>query len=563
MPTYRTLPVDLDAARSLSQSCNLGVAAAQILIQRGIGNVAAATEYLDAKLSGLTSPEHMAGREEAAERISFAICNSERVVVFGDYDVDGTTSAAILADVLEALGGDARALVASRFEGGYGFSEAALERCLAERPGLIITCDCGSSDHERIARAKDLGVDVVVVDHHLVPDEPLPALAFLNPHRPECRFPYKGLASAGLALSLGAAIRARLDRPLDLRAWLDLVALGTVADVAPLDGDNRRLVRAGLARLRSASLRPGVRALMESARMKNRGSLGAHEIAFRLAPRLNAAGRLGDPSITLELLRCRDEHHARLLAARIESINNERKEVERVCTEQAIEQVLDVYGTEPSSGIVVASPDWNRGVVGITAARLVERFGVPAVVVAFEDGVGHGSARTPPGTDLYAAFSECREDLIKFGGHAAAAGLSILSARLAAFRAGFADACRGRSSSSTNVPVVDLELGNGFPIPSVSDLLRLEPLGEGNRQPLFAFPDVEITQRRAVGQGKHAKLDLRFETTRVSAFYPHQGPNIDSIPARATVLGYVHPDLFVGGDALEISVSGLVEPEHP
>src|SRR5262245_43372292 len=266
----------------------------------------------------------MADRELAADRLARAVRARERIAVFGDYDVDGTTSAAILAGILEQLGGQVTLLLASRFEGGYGLSDGALDRLLQTGPQLLVTCDCGSSDHPRIARARARGIDVIVVDHHLVPNEPLPALAFLNPHRPDCGFAYKGLASCGLALSIGAAIRAVLGAKLDLRPWLDLVAIGTIADVAPLDGDNRALVRAGLGRL-STEPRPGLRALGALAKIEFGEPLSAREVAFRIAPRLNAPGRLGSPDLALELLLARSDEAAFELAVSVDAISEKRR----------------------------------------------------------------------------------------------------------------------------------------------------------------------------------------------------------------------------------------------
>ena len=316
------------AARELAQALSISGATAQILLHRGFVQPDAARAFLSPRLAELSSPDAMIDREAAAERIAAAIRGRQRIAIFGDYDVDGMTSAAVLAGILERLGARVAVLLANRFEGGYGLSDEALARVMETAPAVARDQHCGSSDHARIARARAAGIDVIVVDHHLVPAEPLPALAFLNPHRPDCGFAYKGLCSAGLALSLGAAVRARLGVELDLRAFLDLVALGTIADVAPLDGDNRRLVRAGLALLASPRARPGVAALRELAKITPGATIGAQDVAFRMTPRLNAAGRLGDPTLTLSLLRARDVPEARALAARIEQLNDQRKALE-------------------------------------------------------------------------------------------------------------------------------------------------------------------------------------------------------------------------------------------
>ncbi len=549
---YRVRRNDPDAARELGRACGLGPAVAQVLLNRGLDTEEAARAFLNPTLAGLTRPDAMVGRRETAARLARAIRDGERIAVFGDYDVDGTTSCAILADVIEELGGDVHAFVAHRFEGGYGFSDAALERCLAVEPNLIVTCDCGSSDHPRVARAMQRGVDVVVIDHHLVPAEPLPALAFLNPHRPECGFPYKDLCSAGLALSVAAALRAELDANIDIRRWLDLVALGTVADVVRLEGDNRRLVRAGLKLLSSRSARPGVVALRELARLKAGVAIGGTEISFRLAPRLNAAGRLGDSSITLALLRAKTLDEARRLAMQIESINDERKAIERRVTEAAMLEVERLYGADPGRGVVVAAEGWHRGVVGITAARLVDRFRVPAVVIALDEGVGHGSGRSVDGFDLHAAFEASESRLIKFGGHVAAAGLSIEAGQIDAFRGDFA-ARPLPDERERELPLVDVELGADFPMPTVEDLMALEPVGEGNPTPLFGV-EALVEKKRTVGNGEHLKLELRVGRRRLSAFGGKLGARVGEVGEKIRAVGELRPDTWRGGGALELSL---------
>ncbi|MGB5810348.1 MAG: single-stranded-DNA-specific exonuclease RecJ, partial [Polyangiales bacterium] len=464
---------DPDAAGLLASASGLGPTAAQVLIHRGVHDVDEAKDYLDATLRRLSSPDMMADRDVAAERLAHAIRMEQSVVVFGDYDVDGTTSALILTEIVRALGGRVTTRIADRFLGGYGLSDAALDRCLADEPALIVTCDCGSSDHARIDRANAEGVDVIVVDHHLVPDEPLPALAFLNPHRPDCGFPYKGLCSAGLAFSLGAALRTRFEASLDLRQWLDLVAVGTIADLAPLTGDNRRLVRAGLKRLGSPTTRPGLRALRQVTKLPDSDRITARDVAFRIAPRLNAPGRLGDADLTLRLLEAGSVADALGLVEEVEQKNDERKALGTRATDEAKAQVEERYGSSPTGGVVVESHDWHRGVVGIVAARLVDAFAVPAVVIAFDGDVGHGSARTVEGFDVYSAIERGAAALEGWGGHRAAAGLTVRRSKLEAFRQSFTEASAEIDGSARARTPVDVELGGAFRVPTLEDLQRL------------------------------------------------------------------------------------------
>jgi len=550
-------PSDERAAGMLADACGLGLSAAQVLLRRGIRDVAEATTFLEATLRGLTPPEPMADRLAASERIARAIRAHERIVVFGDYDVDGTTSALILSEVIAALGGEVRTLIADRFHGGYGLSDLALARCCAERPAVIVTCDCGSSDHERIATAMARGIDVIVVDHHLVPEERLPAFAFLNPHRPDCAFQYKGLCSAGLAFSLGAALRAEMNASLDLRAWLDLVAIGTIADVAPLTGDNRRLVRAGLKMLGSPNARPALAALRQAAKIPAAVQLTASDVAFRFSPRLNAPGRLGAADLTLRLLSARTPQEARGLLREVEARNDERKILTQRATDEAHAQVRAVYGEAPKEGVVVASDAWHRGVIGIVASRLVDAFGVPAVVIAFDGENGHGSARTTPDFDVHQALARCASDLSAWGGHRAAAGISLPMRALDSFRASFLEATRGAELGRTQSTRVDVALGGAFRVPTVEDLQRLGPFGEGHSVPTFLV-DAHVVELTAVGEGRvHGKLKLQVGQDCVRAFAPDLFSRIEGRD-ELRLIGEFQPDHWMGDRSVELLVKDVV-----
>ncbi len=553
-------PSDPEAARELGRACRLSPATAQVLLNRGIADAESARDYLLPLLSGLTSPEAMADREAAADRLARAIRQGERIAVFGDYDVDGTASAAILAGIIEQLGGTAIVLIANRFDGGYGLNDTALGRVLEVRPNLLVACDCGSSDHANLEKALRSGLDVIVVDHHMVGAEPLPASAFLNPQRPDCGFPYKGLASVGLVLSLGAAVRAALRMKLDLRSWLDLVALGTIADVAPLDGDNRRLVRSGLNLLASNEARPGILGLSEAVRMRRGVPVGAADVAFRFAPRLNAAGRLGDQTLTLSLLRARTLSEARGLAARMERLNHERKRIERQVTDEAIAQVIEVYGAEPETGVVAGKRGWHRGVVGISASRLVERFNVPSVVIAIEDGIGRGSCRATKGFRLHDALSRCKDVLDSFGGHQEASGVTVREERIEELRCAFAEASRGGhfgGQEERDVHMVDVQIEpGGFCLPPASELCLLEPVGEANAAPVFRIPEARVQDCAVVG-GEHLRLTLRVGRQRLSALgfrLAHRnirpGGTIDAV-------GVLRPDTWRGGEQVQLWLAGF------
>ncbi|MDB4985950.1 MAG: Single-stranded-DNA-specific exonuclease RecJ [Myxococcaceae bacterium] len=552
-PRFVLRPQDPARAGELGRACAISPALAQVLLNRGIMDESPARLFLAPKLAHLTLPDAMLDRTLAAQRLAEAVRRRERIVVFGDYDVDGTTSAAVLSGILEALGGDVRTLLANRFEGGYGLSEQALDRCLAQRPRVLVTCDCGSSDHDRVSRARAAGIDVIVVDHHLVPERALEAVAFLNPHRPACGFPYKGLCSAGLALSLGAALRTELKANLDLREWLDLVALGTIADVAPLDGDNRALVRAGLALLASESARPGIVALREAAKIRAGTQLSAVDVAFRMTPRLNAAGRLGDPAITLALLRATTLGEARALAIQIERLNGDRKDFERQATEAAIAQVGDEAGGR--AGLVAAGEGWHRGVVGISAARLVDRYFRPSLVIAIDGEHAHGSGRAPDGFPLHAALLRTSYLLDKFGGHDAAVGLTVRSDRIGALREAFDEACAELSAAQADeeLVLVDARLdGLGYGVPAASELSLLEPMGEANPEPVFEA-HAELVRADVVGLN-HLKLALRIGNREVSAFGFDLGARKLELGPSVRLFGQLRPDSYRGGDRVELRI---------
>jgi single-stranded-DNA-specific exonuclease len=542
-------------AQALSRALGVSVTVASWLDRRGHVEPEATRRFLNPRLAELTAPDAMLDRKAAAQRIARAVREKQRIVVFGDYDCDGMTSAAIFTEALRALGADVTPVLASRFDGGYGLSGAALKRVLAERPGLLVTCDCGSSDHATLELLAPLGIDAVVVDHHLVPEQPLPVLAFLNPHRPACGFPYKGLASCGLALSVLAAVRAELGCALDLRPLLDLVAIGTIADVAPLDGDNRALVRAGL-KVLSEARRPGVRALLDLAKIDPGTPLSAEDVAFRIAPRLNAPGRLGSPDLAVALLLSKTADAAQGLAAEIEQRQLERRAVQDRMLEEALAEVeRERYRERPA--LVIGRDGWNHGIVGIVAGRLASELGKPVVVIGFEAGVGRGSVRGPKGARLHDAVSACAPLLRRFGGHQAAAGLEVALEQLGALREAFEAACAAQSPSAPVADAPSVRLAAGDSLAKVlADLSELEPCGESNPAPALALVGRVVSAREVTGG--HLKLELSLDSgERLGAFGIGMGARAASLKGEVAVSGKLRPDRYRGGNAIELKLEKI------
>lgn len=543
-------------AGALGISCTLS----DWLGRRGLSDPARVQAFLNPRLASLSVPDSMADRALAADRLASAVRRRERIAVFGDYDCDGMTSAAILTGVLRELGGEVTTFLASRFDGGYGVSRAAVARIRGSSPGLIVTCDCGSSDHESLAELKRAGIDVIVIDHHLVPEEPLPAMAFLNPHRKDCGFEYKGLASCGLVLSIAAALRNALGKSLDLRRWLDLVAIGTIADVAPLDGDNRSLVRAGL-RILGEARRPGIRALLLAARVDPGAPLSAEDVAFRIAPRLNAPGRLGAPDPALELLLAPNIEIASSLAARVEQACVQRKELQQRLLAEALEAIQS-QKLDEGAAIVVGGEGWSHGIVGIVASRLVEIFMRPVVVVGFEQGHGRGSVRGPTGARLHDALKEAAHATLRFGGHQAAAGVELEFSRLEEFREAFERAVSELSRTLPNTPPslrqsVWLATGDD-PARVCADFALLEPCGLSNPAPDLLL-DARLISAREV-TGGHLKLDLELDSgRRLSAFGIALGSRAGKLAGRVVVGGRLRLDRYRGGGAVELYLDRIVE----
>ncbi|MFL5306738.1 MAG: single-stranded-DNA-specific exonuclease RecJ [Polyangia bacterium] len=537
---------------ALAAEAKLRPLTARVLAGRGIVHADHASKFLDPRLADLRRPDGMPDLPRALERLVAALAAGETIGVFGDYDVDGVTTAAVLASAFRAMGGKVIPRAASR-HAGYGVGIEDVARFAADGCRVLVTGDCGTSDHDALAAARERGIDVIVIDHHELPAAETPAYALINSRRPDDAFPFKGLASCGVAFYLAAALRTRLGATFDPRDLLDLVALGTIADLVPLTDENRILVAAGL-KVLSARKRPGLAALAVRAELTE-GPITAHQAAFRLTPRLNAAGRLGEAQLALDLLLATPADAERLAAA-LEEQNTERQRIQELVWIEARAQAAE---QADAPAIVVGAEGWHHGVVGIIAARLVDGFARPAIAIGFKDGAGRGSARTVAGVNLFDALGACSEHLTRFGGHAGAAGLSIVRDRLDAFRAAFAaEAARQAAGRAVAAAVeVDAEVAlSDLDLAFAEELARLGPFGAANREPVFALRGVVARTTRVVGKG-HLQLTLDHRGAVSDAIAFGQGDDDPGAGAVLDVLATAELDTFRGTRRARLRVTKL------
>ncbi|HTM57681.1 MAG TPA: single-stranded-DNA-specific exonuclease RecJ [Candidatus Udaeobacter sp.] len=509
---------DAERARALAIELGAPFAIGEALINRGVEQPDHARRFLEPSLEDLHDPFLLRDLEPAVRRLQAAVERGERVLVHGDYDVDGITSTFLLHSVLESLGARVEYRIPHRTRDGYGLSLAAIDEARRRGCTLVVTVDCGITAVEPVARAKSLGIDTIVTDHHEPPAVLPDAVALVNPHRPGCAYPFKSLAGVGVTFKLVEALlrgRGGLERA---KSHLDVVALGTIADVVPLVGENRVLARLGLDHLNRGE-RLGLRALVEAAGLSGK-RITSGQIAFVLAPRINAAGRMGNPEQGVRLLLSRDDREAQDIAASLEDDNLRRRQFDENALAEAAERVQRELNWPDCSSILLWSDEWHPGVIGIVASRLVERFQRPALLVSLDGERGRGSGRSLPGLDLNRLLNDCGDLLEAYGGHAFAAGLTVRRDRLPELRERFEALVRERLTPEDCVPrlVLDGDLNLADCTLELIDWLeRMSPHGLDNPEPLFRASDVRVESASAVGGGKHLRLTLRDGTGRAEA----------------------------------------------
>jgi single-stranded-DNA-specific exonuclease len=562
-------PVDEAAVRAIATQARLPQSIARVLALRGFDGEQRIEDYLNPRLANLSDPFLLPGMERAAARIWRAIDDGEAITVFGDYDVDGVTSTALLIRVFAKLGANVKAFIPDRIDEGYGLSQDALERCLAEHGStLVVSVDCGVNSVASVTAAQAQGVDVIVTDHHEPGEETAPAYALVNPKLGDCP-ELEILSGVGVAFKLAHALvklgrgqGKRTAASVDLRDYIDLVALGTVADIVPLVDENRIIVRHGLVRLDETKW-VGLAALKEVAGVK--GGTDTVHLGFQLGPRINAAGRIGQPMQALRLLVTDDASEARRIAKLLDDTNAERRRIEREMAEEAFAEINGYFNPEKHFGLVVAREGWHPGVVGIVASRVSRHYNRPAIVMGIEpDGPARGSCRSIDEYNMLDGLQACEEYLNKFGGHKMAAGLEVKLGALDAFKSAFNSAVAAELQQADLSPVLHIDavveagdIGWDF----LEQMKRLRPFGQDNPEPVWALMGARVSgSPRVVGQ-KHLKVSLVSNRNTFDAIafnYP-----LKSLPAGEIDVAFkLQENTWMGNSALQFLIQDI-RPSRP
>jgi len=496
-----------DAAKRLAAELNVSPLLAALLIARGFDNPESANKFLNPSLEDLHEPLLMLGMREAADRILTAIDAKEKILIWGGYDVDGTTGTTLLRSVIKTLGGESVFHIPNRFTEGYGVNTEALRKAKEDGVSLAITVDCGIRSFEPLEWAKANALDVIVTDHHLSDENRgnPPAFAVVNPNQSGCKYPDKHLAGVGVAFKLAHVLLRERGRAELLPDLLKITAIGTVADIMKLTGENRAIVALGLRDL-PGTKNPGMKALMEVADC--RSDMTSYHIGFRIAPRINAAGRMDIARHVVDLFECEDFNEARKLAGLLDARNRERQKMQQQITELALQET---GAAGESHFVVVAGEGWHRGVIGLAASRIAERVYRPTIVLSTENGIAHGSARSIGNFHLLAAMESCADLFEQFGGHSAAAGMKLTAANIDGLRKALNEYAAGKLGDDDLIPELNIDAhisSETLDLKIAEDIGRLEPFGAGNTKPIFITKDLVIADEPMVMKEKHLKLRL-------------------------------------------------------
>ncbi len=538
---WRLLPANHNLQQQLSDKLAIPGVIAQVLINRGVADEDTAREFLYGGADNLGNPYCLKDMEKAVKRIIQAIRKKEKITIYGDYDVDGITASALIYKVLKQLGADVEYYIPDRQSEGYGLNDAALESLWQNGTKLLLTVDCGISSITEVERVQGK-LDVIITDHHQPPERLPSAYAIINPKQQDCSYPDKYLAGVGVAFKLCQALWQNCyGQDAKFLEYLDIVAIGTVADIVPLIGENRILVKLGLNEL-AATANIGLRALMTECGLITGNDkpikVDTGKIGFLLAPRLNAAGRISQAVAGVELLITSDESRAQQIAKALDEENSYRQSVEKEILTLAEEFLLNI-DLDKQKVLVLSGEDWHSGVIGIVASRLVDKYYRPVVIISIHDGVGKGSCRSIAGFDIYKALSQCSDLLTQFGGHHQAAGLSILPENIEKLRDRLNSIANNNLTDEDYIPKLNID--SLIPLGEINasfleQLACLAPHGMGNPNPLFACRDLIIDDMRSIGQeGKHLKLRVRRETASGDVIAWQMGGLVESIQRNNSV----------------------------
>lgn len=562
---WEHLPCDEDHARALARELHVHPIVARLLVLRGFAAADQASNFLNPSLDQLHDPFLLTDLRAGVDRLLAAIARGERIAVHGDYDVDGITSTVILRRMIEKLHGEVVHFIPERLRDGYGLQPEAIELLHAKGVRVVVTVDCGIRSREAAQRARELGVDLVITDHH-EPERALPpALAVINPRRHDCAYPDKDLAGVGVAFKMVHGLCAKSDHLRWLPSFLKLAAIGTVADVVPLRGENRVIARLGLEQLTRGPHTAGLQALLDVTGLTAR-KIGSHEVGFVLAPRVNAAGRMNTPDLATRLLLATAPGmtgEARRLAERLDAENTKRREEEAEVLRDARGRVTKDPAIGAQNALVVWADGWHRGVIGIVASKLVDEFHRPVVVVSVDGETAHGSGRSIRGFDLLAGLEHCADLFDRFGGHRQAAGLTLPAARLPELRTRLADYANERLAPQDLVP--QLAIDARLQLADINARLlegldALEPFGIGNRRPVFHAGAVEVVDGPRVVKNRHISMTVRQGRTRFRGMAWRAADREEFVRARAGALDLAFSlteNTFRGNTCIELSVADI------
>jgi single-stranded-DNA-specific exonuclease len=568
---WQHLPCDDAQSSTLAAALNVHPTIARLLCMRGFGDAELASRFLNPSLEHLHDPFRLADMDKAIPRLERALAQREKIAIHGDYDVDGITSTVILRRALEMLGGSVVHFLPERMRDGYGLQPGTIERLHADGVGLIVSVDCGIRAGEAARRARDLGVDLIITDHH-EPEGTLPeAFAVINPKRPDCQYPDKYLAGVGVALKVVQALCARAGKSKWLPAFVKVAAIGTLADVVPLVGENRVIARYGLAALSKGPHAIGLRALLDASGLTGK-TIDSYHVGFLLAPRVNAAGRMSTPDIAARLLLATDEamaDEARALAQQLCDENTRRQQEEA----ELVAQAKKAIETDPAVGahnvLVVGGIGWHRGVIGIAASKLVDTYHKPSIVLSIDGDIAHGSCRSIPDFDILGALERCADVFIKFGGHKQAAGLTMEAARVPEFRArinAFADETIEPDQLRPRLRI-DAPLSlKGITHDLVTGLDQLGPFGMSNPRPVFHARGVEIVDGPRTIKERHLKMTFAQEGRRFRAIAWRAAEKADWLEKNrggVNLAFSLDRNEFQGETYLELSVADVKGMDEP